>query len=106
MNTDSTPYPYYYPATSQSCMYAFWFVCRNSHPPATDCPRCHIQIDDRIFIQMLLEQKVLNHHQIGKQAARVARAIVISVEHPRRHRLLETVTARHTTEPLLRPTSR
>ena len=64
--------------------------------------RRDIQIDNRIFIQVLLKLRVASYLQVGKQLARVARMVVVGTEHLGCHRLTEATATSHTTEAALR----
>ena len=61
-----------------------------------------VEIDDRVLVQMLLERGILRYLQVGKQRPRVARLVVVGIEHLGRHRLAEAAAARHTAEAALR----
>ena len=61
----------------------------------------HIEINDGIFVQMLVERKMVCYLQVGKQLARLARTVIVGAEHFRRQRLAESAASRHTAEPSL-----
>ena len=57
-----------------------------------------IYVYDRISVQVLIERCVMGDFQVGKKCPRVARAVVVSRQHLRRHRLAEAATAADTGE--------
>jgi hypothetical protein len=61
----------------------------------------HVKIDDRILVQVLLERGILRYLQVGKEAARVARVVVVGTQHLGRHRLAEAAAARDAAHALL-----
>ena len=58
----------------------------------------HVEVDDRVFVQMLLKRWVLRYLQVAEQAARVARMVVIGTKHPCCQRFSEAAAAGDTTE--------
>ena len=63
---------------------------------------CQVKIDDGILVQVLFKRGVGGYLKVGKQAARVARLVVIGAQHLGRHRLAETTAARHAAKSSLR----
>lgn len=61
-----------------------------------------VEIDDRVFVQVLLKRRVGGNRKVGKKMARITRAIVIGAQHLGGHRLAETTATRHATETPLR----
>ena len=61
-----------------------------------------VQINHRIFVQMLLVVRIGGNQQIIEEMMRVARLVVVGTEHFRRHRLAETSRAGNTAEHSLR----
>jgi hypothetical protein len=57
-----------------------------------------VEKDDRIFIQVLLKSRVGGYFKVGKQMARVARLVVIGIEHLGRHRLAKTTASGYAAE--------
>ena len=52
-----------------------------------------IEKDDRIFIQVLLERRILGNLKVSKQMTRVTRLVIVGSQHLGCHRLAETAAA-------------